>query len=186
MAPTIRVDDEVFAALQKRAKPFVDTPNSVLRRLFRLDGRSRRIRTAPPLPSLGPRPEGTDPGAYRPLGHVRVRLGEPPPSRLRLPNGELRALKHWNSLPLETARYLVEVGKLHPGRCPVQLPRARKRYLIDSRPRHPSGERFIHPIEISDGLWLEAHANAPDLHGQTVGLIRQLGDDPDSYSIGRS
>ncbi|WP_435586351.1 hypothetical protein [Micromonospora aurantiaca (nom. illeg.)] len=30
--PTIRVDDEVYELLQRRAKPFVDTPNSVLRR----------------------------------------------------------------------------------------------------------------------------------------------------------
>jgi negative regulator of replication initiation len=34
---TIRVDDEVFRALQRRGKPFIDTPNSVLRRLLRLD-----------------------------------------------------------------------------------------------------------------------------------------------------
>ncbi len=30
--PTIRIDDEVWAALQKRARPFVDAPNDVLRR----------------------------------------------------------------------------------------------------------------------------------------------------------
>lgn len=32
MAPTIRVDDEVFGLLQSEATAFVDTPNSVLRR----------------------------------------------------------------------------------------------------------------------------------------------------------
>lgn len=31
--PTIRVDDEVYAWLQKRARPFEDTPNTVLRRV---------------------------------------------------------------------------------------------------------------------------------------------------------
>jgi hypothetical protein len=39
MAPTIRIDDEVFALLQAEAKPFVDTPNTVLRRKFGLDPR---------------------------------------------------------------------------------------------------------------------------------------------------
>ena len=34
--PTIRIDDEVFAALKKLAEPLVDTPNSVLRRLLDL------------------------------------------------------------------------------------------------------------------------------------------------------
>jgi Mrr N-terminal domain len=36
MSPTIRIDDEVFDALKKHAEPFVDTPNSVLRRLLGL------------------------------------------------------------------------------------------------------------------------------------------------------
>src|SRR5438876_497382 len=35
--PTIRIDDEVYERLKKEAEPFVDTPNSVLRRMFELD-----------------------------------------------------------------------------------------------------------------------------------------------------
>ena len=37
MAPILRVDDEVYEALKKRAIPFEDTPNSVLRRILRID-----------------------------------------------------------------------------------------------------------------------------------------------------
>jgi hypothetical protein len=40
MPPTIRVDDQVYEALQNQAVPFVDSPNDVLRRLLDLD-RSR-------------------------------------------------------------------------------------------------------------------------------------------------
>lgn len=36
MSPTIRVDDDVYRALQERAEPFVDTPNSVLKRMLEL------------------------------------------------------------------------------------------------------------------------------------------------------
>jgi hypothetical protein len=36
----IRVDDDVWRALQKKALPFEDTPNSVLRRALRVDGPS--------------------------------------------------------------------------------------------------------------------------------------------------
>src|SRR5688500_10354460 len=35
--PTIRVDVEVYDRLKHEAEPFVDTPNSVLRRLLELD-----------------------------------------------------------------------------------------------------------------------------------------------------
>ena len=36
MTPTIRVDDEVYALLQQRGEAFVDTPNTVLRRILGL------------------------------------------------------------------------------------------------------------------------------------------------------
>lgn len=37
MAPTIRVDDEVYDRLKEEAEPFVDTPNTVLRRVLGFD-----------------------------------------------------------------------------------------------------------------------------------------------------
>jgi len=54
--PTIRVDDEVFRVLQRRGQAFVDTPNSVLRRILGLSkGQSRgaptRIGSATKSPS---------------------------------------------------------------------------------------------------------------------------------------
>lgn len=41
MAPTIRIDDEVFEALKKQAEPLVDTPNDVLRRVLGLSNARR-------------------------------------------------------------------------------------------------------------------------------------------------
>ena len=37
MAPVIRIDEEVWKQLQERASPLVDTPNSVLRRILKLE-----------------------------------------------------------------------------------------------------------------------------------------------------
>jgi hypothetical protein len=52
--PTIRIDDEVFAVLQKRAQAFVDSPNDVLRRDYGLNGfsGSKVIQDAPDAPSF--------------------------------------------------------------------------------------------------------------------------------------
>ena len=36
MSPTIRIDNEVLDKLKEHAEPFVDTPNSVLRRILEL------------------------------------------------------------------------------------------------------------------------------------------------------
>lgn len=38
--PAIQIDDEVFGLLQKNAKPFVDSPNSTLRRMLGLPMRA--------------------------------------------------------------------------------------------------------------------------------------------------
>lgn len=42
--PVIRVDDEVWKELKKRAEPLVDTPNSVLRKYLKIDGVSANNR----------------------------------------------------------------------------------------------------------------------------------------------
>ncbi|HTE84594.1 MAG TPA: winged helix-turn-helix domain-containing protein [Dehalococcoidia bacterium] len=46
MSPSIRIDSEVYQYLQKRAEPFADTPNSVLRRLLSLETRPAEDRPA--------------------------------------------------------------------------------------------------------------------------------------------
>lgn len=43
MSPIIRIDDEVYAWLQKHAQPFEDTPNSILRKLAGLDTSKNQI-----------------------------------------------------------------------------------------------------------------------------------------------
>lgn len=40
MSPSIRIDEDVYRFLQEHAQPFVDTPNSVLRRLLELEPES--------------------------------------------------------------------------------------------------------------------------------------------------
>ena len=65
MSPTVRIDDDVFEALKQHAEPFVDTPNTVLRRLLNLG------RTAGPAgeeledDSAEPEPQATSPEAQR-------------------------------------------------------------------------------------------------------------------------
>ncbi|MFE2552879.1 hypothetical protein ACFXGI_30640 [Streptomyces sp. NPDC059355] len=63
MSPTIRVDDEVYEELQNRAKPFVDTPNSTLRRVLGLPERATQsgsTTTESPSPEAALRPLLTD------------------------------------------------------------------------------------------------------------------------------
>ena len=63
MSRTIRVDDEVFKALQQQGQAFVDAPNDVLRRLLGLNHSRRRTAPRPRMPRGGATPQET----YRPL-----------------------------------------------------------------------------------------------------------------------
>ncbi|WP_345597286.1 hypothetical protein [Streptomyces marokkonensis] len=51
MSPTIRVDNEVYEELQKRATPFVDTPNSTLRRVLGLPEKATQSGSTAVAPS---------------------------------------------------------------------------------------------------------------------------------------
>jgi hypothetical protein len=69
---TIRIDDEVWAALQKRARAFEDTPNSVLRRVLGIDRLNSKRRATHRLP----RGVRTAQSEFRtPLLHVLYKAG---------------------------------------------------------------------------------------------------------------
>src|SRR5437867_13098235 len=87
MMPTIRIDDEVWAALQQRATPLTDKPNDVLRRTFNLPpvggaaGSAKRSR-----PRVGATPQAAyrrpilevlvDMSGHGPINDVLERVGE--------------------------------------------------------------------------------------------------------------
>jgi restriction system protein len=77
---TIRIDDEVWRALQKKGTAFEDTPNSVLRKILRLDkanGREKRnVQT-----SRVPRGQKTPQQAYhKPILRILYELGGSAPA----------------------------------------------------------------------------------------------------------
>jgi hypothetical protein len=67
MAPSrvIRIDDQVWTELQRRARPLEDTPNSVLRRVFE-------------LPEEGPESGGLDPRVAALVQRVEQLVGHSP------------------------------------------------------------------------------------------------------------
>jgi len=64
--PTIRLDQEIYDALKKLAEPFIDTPNSVIRRLLEEKGHvaKRKSAPAPAAPKTDPELEPTPQAVY--------------------------------------------------------------------------------------------------------------------------
>ncbi len=130
--PTIRIDDEVFKALQTRAQPLVDTPNSVLRRLLELNGASaplsgpvtRRVTKRAPIGSSMPQREFRAPirhallenGGTAPsreiLESVLARIGHrlTDVDRARVPSGEVRWRKkaNWEAYQMQQEGLLIK------------------------------------------------------------------------------
>ena len=77
MAPLIEIDDDVLNELKQRAEPFVDTENSVLRRVFGLDRDDDRD-------DLGHVPSGNGgPEVPVPMGASRMPLPMTPQREFR-------------------------------------------------------------------------------------------------------
>lgn len=77
MPPTIRIDEEVYAWLQRNARPFEDTPNSVLRRIASLEASAEnRAAGQPTVPKhiVGDKPQLHE-EAFNRLRRGRGRLG---------------------------------------------------------------------------------------------------------------
>jgi len=73
--PNVRIDREVFRWLQKRAVPFVDTPNDVLRRLAGLDGDESRTDDDPTRGSSHAKTGTSETRAGRPSATRHSRSG---------------------------------------------------------------------------------------------------------------
>jgi hypothetical protein len=95
----IEVDDDVFDFLKTHAEPFVDTPNSVLRRVLKIDDGCSHA----PMPRPGSR-SNSGAAAVRQRPTVK-RVDKPPPARAA--TGAILPEDHYE-LPLLTS--LVELG----------------------------------------------------------------------------
>jgi Mrr N-terminal domain len=110
MAPTIQIDDDVLALLKRNAEPFIDTPNSVLRRLLGLpasvNGSSPGLADSPP----------TDESAQSGTRRKRRR-----PRRARAGTGEARRAQTGTILPHEGYELpILAIVDEHGGRAPTR------------------------------------------------------------------
>ena len=114
------------------------------------------------------------------LDRLEVSSRQAHPAQLRLPDGTTHPLNAWNSLLIEVTRYLIRTQALGPQHCPVSTRPSNKRFLVHTDALHPNGKRFFAPVQV-DGLWLETHASAKDLHKRALFLIGWARLSPGSF-----
>jgi hypothetical protein len=72
-----------------------------------------------------------------------------------------------------TAEWLIKNGFLNPSDCPIKFPGS-KRFLINSDPYHENGHDFFAPKQLSNGIYLEAHAGAESLISNSHKLLKRF------------
>lgn len=98
----------------------------------------------------------------------------PPPSEIRLPNGNVHKIAKWYDILLQVVHWLWSSGKLTEKQVPINS--SAKRYLINTTPVHPNGIPFRAPVPIPDApLTLEAHRSASATRSAAVKLLNSLG-----------
>lgn len=74
----------------------------------------------------------------------------------------------WNGVLWMTAEWLINQGKLSADDMPVKA--GKKRYLVNTDARHPTGRLFISPKELPNGLFIELNYSAD----RVVAMARKL------------
>jgi hypothetical protein len=133
MAPTIRIDDEVFTKLQEQAEPLVDSPNSVLRRLLGL----AQSNGSAPVSGEDAVAESSA-GTPAPASTGRMKKVKLPRQR-RAARGTLLPQAEYE-LPL--LQVLLEAGGRAPSREAIDLiePKLADKFTDVDRDHLPSGE----------------------------------------------
>jgi hypothetical protein len=166
MAHQITVSDDVFGRLSKLARPFVDRkPEDVIQWL--MDHYERSDRKVPPRPDrsaatpVSPGNRTTDSRVPRERG-ATVRIGD-----YKIEAVSVRSL-YEEALKFFVANHSSNL------RSVVPLKTSSERFLIATKPIHPTGNPFVIPVEYR-GLYMEAHKDYKNAIRHLGTLCNRLG-----------
>ena len=112
MSPTIRIDEEVFDELKKHAEPFVDTPNSVLRRILGLGQAAEQDEGHLKAEAASPR----SPGSAAAKSAVNPRSRRRRAKAARPPRAKAGSILHESAYEIP----MLEIINAHGGRAPAR------------------------------------------------------------------
>lgn len=77
------------------------------------------------------------------IDKLKVKPGqEIPYEKIVFPDGREYKLESWRSLLLGIVSWLIDTGKIRREDIPIATPRSRKRYILNTEPRHKDGASF--------------------------------------------
>jgi len=78
-----------------------------------------------------------------------------------------------SEIPVIVANELIKQGKLNRDKVPWGP--GKKRFLVNTEPKHPRGNEFFMPAKLDNGWWVERHASEKRQISLAARLIRHCG-----------
>lgn len=118
---------------------------------------------------------------WRPLSDFNPD-GSPLPIELLFPDGTRAPTPKLRSVIIEVARWLINNDLLNSSHCPVLLPSARVRYIVNTEPYHQNGAKFQNHEQLGL-LYIYTHGKRSNLFRRTRNFIQHMGQDPAQFKV---
>lgn len=99
------------------------------------------------------------------------------------PQGKETSVTSWTDLLLQTAEWLVREGLLTENTRAVTVGNMTKRYLIHTKPEHPTGRVSKHFKPLSNGLWVDCQWDPMRMIRRCAELVAKFGQDPAQFRV---
>ncbi len=128
-----------------------------------------------------PPPPSPNDHEWKPLTELSPQAGSEPPVEIRFPDRSAVSATVWNSILVETVRWLINRNYLDTGHCPIRVGNS-KAYRVAESPVHPSGNQFHSSTQIGS-LYVEKHGNIKQIVDSTRSIIKHVDKDPAQFQV---
>ena len=137
-----------------------------------------------PVPKPTPLPPPPPPDGYewKPLPEVNPPLGAAHPVAIRFPDNTTVPAKAWNSILVESVRWLFDGNYLNTTHCPIRV-RNGTRYVVATTPVHSKGSQFKNDVRVGP-LHVETNLTSLECAKLALHIIEGLDQDPSRFHVG--
>ena len=134
-------------------------------------------------PGPGPKPPPPPPPLdWKPLPEVNPQLGAAHPVAIRFPDNTTVPAKAWNSILVESVRWLFDGNYLNTTHCPIRV-RNGTRYVVATTPVHSKGSQFKNDVRVGP-LHVETNLTSLECAKLALHIIEGLDQDPSRFHVG--
>ena len=114
------------------------------------------------------------------MSNISYDNGKGHPTQIKFPDESVLNIRSWVDILFQVATWLIQEEYITKSDCPI--PTGAKRYLIHTKPIHPSNKTFVAPKKIHK-VYLECNDNRMKCVQHAEKLITVAGLEPDDFKF---